>query len=33
MNGFDAILANGKTGNVEERSTTETAIGRKKRKE
>jgi hypothetical protein len=33
MNGFDAILANGKTGNIKERSATETAIGRKKRKE
>jgi hypothetical protein len=33
MNGVDAILANGKTGNIQERSTTETAIGWKKRKE
>jgi hypothetical protein len=33
MNGFDAILANGKARNIEERSTTETAIGGKKRKE
>jgi len=32
MNGFDAILANGETGNIKERSTTETAIGRKKGK-
>jgi hypothetical protein len=33
MNGVDAILANGKTGNIKERSTTEAAIGRKKGKE